>query len=167
MSFFFDYEEFKKYADDISSLASTANNATKDFLMEVANETVDMIKRDTPVDTGLLKQNWVATDYVHYQDLYSIDIFNPIGYASYVEDGWSSTKKGIESRFVPGYWSGGKFIYDPNSKEGMLLKHKEYKGKHMMRINVTKTQYRLNARYKRFINDFIQRNGKGLGDLEE
>jgi hypothetical protein len=37
---------------------------------------------------------------------------------------------GEAARFVPGYWSGDEFIYDPNAKGGMVLKFHWVEGKH-------------------------------------
>jgi len=36
----------------------------------------------------------------------------------------------VESRFVPGYWSGDRFYYVPKMKSGMVLKRKFVEGKH-------------------------------------
>jgi hypothetical protein len=33
-------------------------------------------------------------------------------------------------RFVPGRWSGNRFIYDPSAKSGMMLKQKWIEGRH-------------------------------------
>lgn len=159
--FYFEHEEFEKYIDEMEKLASNVNGAIKDFLTQQANECVERIRTDTPVDTGYLKSNWKVCNYQRYQTLFSIDIENDAPYASFVEDGWSTTAKGVMSRFVPGYWQGNHFVYDPNSKTGMTLKHKEYKGKHMARINVTKTQYHLNSEYKKFMKNFF--DGQYLG----
>ena len=161
--FYFVHDEFEKYIEEMEKLASNVNQAIKEFLMEQANKCVDRIRIDTPVDTGYLKSNWIVTNYQRYKDLYSVDIENDAPYASFVEDGWSTTAKGVTSRFVPGYWLGEHFVYDPNAKTGMTLKHKEYKGKHMARINVIKTQYHLNAEYKKFMQKFFE--GQNLGGL--
>lgn len=47
-----------------------------------------------------------------------------LDYAAYVNNGHWTNPKGIETRFVPGYWSGDRFIYDPKAKGGMVLKQK-------------------------------------------
>ena len=36
----------------------------------------------------------------------------------------------MATRWVPGRWNGDRFIYDPSSKTGMLLKQKWVPGKH-------------------------------------
>ena len=49
-------------------------------------------------------------------------------YATYVHDGHWTNSKGVSQRWVPGYWEGDRFIYDPAAKTGMLLKQKWVKG---------------------------------------
>ena len=51
-------------------------------------------------------------------------------YATFVNDGHWTCEKGVERRFVPGYWENDRFIYDPSSDSGMVLKQQWVKGKH-------------------------------------
>ena len=51
-------------------------------------------------------------------------------YASYVNKGHYLNPKGVNTRFVPGYWKGDRFIYDPGAKTGMMLKQKFIEGSH-------------------------------------
>lgn len=51
-------------------------------------------------------------------------------YATYVNDGHWTCKKGEAMRFVPGYWEGDRFIYSPASHSGMMLKQKWIQGAH-------------------------------------
>ncbi len=39
-------------------------------------------------------------------------------------------KNRLERRFVPGYWSGDRFIYDRDAKSGMVLTQKWIEGRH-------------------------------------
>lgn len=39
-------------------------------------------------------------------------------------------KNGEKARFVPGYWNGNEFIYDPQAKGGMVIKFHWVEGKH-------------------------------------
>lgn len=47
-----------------------------------------------------------------------------VKYARYVNDGHFTTKKGVESRWVPGKWQGDSFEYQKGADTGMLLKRK-------------------------------------------
>ena len=52
----------------------------------------------------------------------TLEVGSSTNYASYVNDGHWTNTKGVEKRFVPGYWEGHRFIYDPSAKGGMVLK---------------------------------------------
>lgn len=96
--------------------------------MEFLDVVQDEIIRTGTVDTRRLlnsfqkgdKDNfWTATD----QGL-TLDIGTNVEYASYVNDGHFTIdpSKGLDRRWVPGYWSGSRFKHDRNSNTGMLLK---------------------------------------------
>lgn len=59
----------------------------------------------------------------------TLEIGTNVEYAKYVNDGHWKNPKGVEQRFVPGYWEGDRFIYDPSSKSGMVLKQDWVPGK--------------------------------------
>lgn len=60
----------------------------------------------------------------------TLEVGTNVEYASYVNDGHWTCKKGEKMRFVPGYWSGNRFIYDYSAKSGMMLKQNWVKGAH-------------------------------------
>jgi hypothetical protein len=60
----------------------------------------------------------------------TIEVGTNIPYANYVNDGHWTNSKGVSSRFVPGYWQGDRFIYDPGANTGMTLRQKWVEGKH-------------------------------------
>lgn len=61
----------------------------------------------------------------------TLEVGTNVDYASYVNDGHWTNTKGVERRWVPGYWEGDRFIYDPAEKNsGMLLKQHWVEGKH-------------------------------------
>lgn len=60
----------------------------------------------------------------------TLEVGTNVEYAGYVEDGHWKNSAGVERRFVPGYWEGDRFIYDPAAKTGMLLKQDWVEGKH-------------------------------------
>ena len=59
-----------------------------------------------------------------------LEVGTSVEYAGYVNDGHWTNPKGVERRFVPGYWEGDRFIYDPAAKGGMMLKQHWVEGKH-------------------------------------
>lgn len=60
----------------------------------------------------------------------TLEVGTNVSYAAYVNDGHWTNKKGQESRFVPGRWSGDRFVYEPGAKTGMILKQKWVEGAH-------------------------------------
>lgn len=60
----------------------------------------------------------------------TLEVGTNIEYAAYVNDGHWTNPKGVERRFVPGVWSGDRFIYQPGAKTGMVLKMKWVEGAH-------------------------------------
>lgn len=60
----------------------------------------------------------------------TIEVGTKVEYASYVNDGHWTNPKGVKTRWVPGYWEGKTFTYDPDAKTGMLLKQKWVEGTH-------------------------------------
>lgn len=59
-----------------------------------------------------------------------LEVGTNLDYAAYVNDGHWTNTKGVERRWVPGYWRGDQFIYDPKAKTGMLLKQHWVEGAH-------------------------------------
>lgn len=60
----------------------------------------------------------------------TLEVGSSVEYAGYVNDGHWLNPKGVARRFVPGYWEGHRFIYDPGADTGMLLKQKWVEGAH-------------------------------------
>ena len=94
----------------------------------------DEILRRKVIDTRLLLASfhkgadnsvWELTD-----GGLTLEVGSTLNYAGYVNDGHWTNPKGVQRRFVPGYWEGDRFIYDPSAKGGMVLKQKWVEGKH-------------------------------------
>ena len=60
----------------------------------------------------------------------TLEVGSSVNYAGYVNDGHWTTRKGVKQRFVPGYWNGDRFIYDPSAEGGMVLKQHWVEGAH-------------------------------------
>lgn len=137
----FDFSEYKAF---ISRLRQAASGDFKkeilkwlermgfDFLRIVQDE----IMRLEVMDTRLLLESFQAGNYENLWELsegdLTLEVGSTVDYAAYVNDGHFTTPAGVESRFVPGYWVGERFIYDPSpeTKGGMILKRKWVEGKH-------------------------------------
>lgn len=60
----------------------------------------------------------------------TLDVGTSLEYARYVNDGHHTTPAGVAERWVPGHWDGGRFVYEPGARTGMLLRRKWIEGKH-------------------------------------
>lgn len=101
-----------------------------DFLNQVRNEII----RKQVVNTRLLLNSFQKGSKgnvwkVSHGGL-TLEVGTNVEYARFVNDGHWTNKQGVSQRWVPGYWSGDRFIYDPSAKTGMLLKQKFVPGKH-------------------------------------
>ena len=133
-----DVSDFRRF---FARLKSAANG---DFRKELANFVEglgneflrvlqDEIIRRQVMDTRLLLASfekggqdgvWLLSD----GDL-SLEVGTNVKYAKWVNDGHKANPGGVASRFIPGKWVGDRFIYDPNAKEGMVLKQQFIRGK--------------------------------------
>ena len=59
----------------------------------------------------------------------TLEVGSNVEYAKFVNDGHWTNPKGVERRFVPGYWVGDRFVYEPGAKTGMVLKQHWVNGK--------------------------------------
>lgn len=59
----------------------------------------------------------------------TLEVGSNVEYAKFVNDGHWTNPKGVERRFVPGHWTGDRFVYDPGAKTGMVLKQHWVRGK--------------------------------------
>ena len=135
----FDFSEFKAFNARLRQAASGdfkrelllfQEALGYDFLRIVQDEII----RLNVMDTRLLLASFQKGEGDNLWELNEGDLTLEVGtnveYASYVNDGHWTNPKGVESRFVPGRWSGGRFIYEPGAKSGMVLKQKWVEGKH-------------------------------------
>ena len=102
--------------------------------VEFLNTIQDEIIRLKVMDTRLLLNSfhkgndnnvWEITD-----GGLTLEVGSSTEYAGFVNNGHWTNPKGVETRFVPGYWKGSHFVYDRNAKGGMVLKQKWVEGKH-------------------------------------
>lgn len=106
------------------------------FLEELGERFLDIIcdeiVRRGAVDTGRLLGSFQkdSSVWVLSQGALTLEIGTDVEYAQFVNDGHWTCPSGEKMRFIHGYWSGGRFIYDANSDTGMMLKQKWVQGVH-------------------------------------
>lgn len=149
-----DYSEFKKLLAGYKEVQKKHETFIRNFLTTMGMRAIAQTKALTPVDTSNLINRWELSQVYRSGDSLYIVLFNPVVYASFVEDGHMQHK-----RWVPGKWSGKKFTYIPNAKTGMMLKNKFIPGHHMARVSIAKVELELPARYDKAFKQFLA----GLG----
>lgn len=134
-----DLDEFREFFKRCRSAArGDFKKECEQYLEAIGNEFLrilqDEIIRRKVMDTRLLlasfhKDNenniWILSD----GDL-SLEVGTSVKYAEYVNDGHWTNPAGVEMRYVPGYWKGDSFVYDPKADTGMVLKQKWVPGAH-------------------------------------
>lgn len=97
--------------------------------------------------------------------LYSIDVYNNLDYAKPLE-------YGFRSHFVPGYWAGHTFVYQPGFPGGMYVGPYNgfVNGHFTLRRAIRRTKQtqdaRLNRKFNAILNQRINGKGDGSGDAE-
>ncbi|MCM64883.1 HK97 gp10 family phage protein [Listeria monocytogenes] len=87
----------------------------------------DEIISSETVDTRRLLNSFSKTGtgnvFIMSSSGMSLEVGTNVNYAWYVNDGHFTLNpnSGKDRRWVPGYWEGDRFTYDPGAKTGMLL----------------------------------------------
>lgn len=135
----FDMSEFRAFFDRMEKAAKGDFRKEFELFLEgIGNEFLrilqDEIGRRKVVDSRQLLASFERGGNGNVWELtdggLTLEVGTNIDYASYVNDGHLTNTKGVERRWVPGYWQGDRFIYDPSAETGMLLKQHWVEGKH-------------------------------------
>lgn len=149
-----DYRQFQDLLDSFKEVQKQHEAFLRKFLTEMGMRALAQTKKLTPVDTGNLRNRWELSQVYRKGDSLYIVLFNPVEYASFVEDGHMQ-----RARFVPGSFLGGKFEYIEGYPMGMVLSNKWIPGHHMARISISKIEREIPKRYEKALKQFM----KGLG----
>ncbi|GLY12217.1 hypothetical protein Bbad01_34330 [Bacillus badius] len=94
-----------------------------DFLALIQDEII----RTETVDTRRLLNSFSRGDSEGVWSInaggLTLEVGTNLTYASYANDGHFQKK-----RFVPGYWRGDRFVYEPGASTGMMLREKWIEG---------------------------------------
>jgi hypothetical protein len=101
-----------------------------DFLQIVQDEIIRRKVMDSRLLLASFSQGDEGNVWEIGMDGLTLQVGTNVKYAQYVNDGHWANPKGVERRFVPGRWEGNRFIYDPNSDTGMVLKQQWIEGAH-------------------------------------
>lgn len=130
--------------DGLDAFAKALDNAANGELKEeysswlgaMGMEFLDLIQdeiiRTGTVDTRRLLNSFNKGDgdgvWEMHEGGLSLLIGTNVNYAAYVNDGHWTNKQGVPVRWVPGYWQGDRFVYDPGANTGMGLKQQWVEG---------------------------------------
>lgn len=133
-----DVTEFKQFFESVRKAArGEFRKELELFLDGVGNEFLrivqDEIVRRKVIDTRLLLASFQKGSGDNVWQIgnggLTLEVGSSLEYAKFANDGHWTNPKGVEQRFVPGYWKGDRFIYDPSAKTGMVLKQHWVEGK--------------------------------------
>lgn len=117
-------DEFRK------ELAVFMEGIADQFLTYVQDEIIARKVTDTRLLLNSFQKSKDGNVYTISDNGMTIEVGTNVEYASCVNQGHWLNRKGVSTRFVPGYWKGDRFIYDPGAKTGMILKQKFIEGSH-------------------------------------
>jgi len=97
-----DYSEFLAFRNKFERLSNEFETFLKQFLIKQALDVLAKTKRNSPVDTGLLRNSWTIGEVVRDGDVLKVTISNPVEYAKYIEYGHMdrSHQKWINGKFM-------------------------------------------------------------------
>lgn len=108
---------------------------------EIAKKLHQMLITNTPVDYGTLQAFWKTDENYSYVveatgSGYEVTLINQAVYALWVNDGHRQRP----GRFIPGYWEGKHFRYDPNANGGMVLKKPWVQGRFFVEKSILQVE---------------------------
>lgn len=141
MKLTWDFQELFDFGDQLKSFGSAFNPHLQNAAKEIAEKLHKMLIQNTPVDFGTLQAFWQTEENYSYvvegkRNGYEVTLYNRAVYATWVNDG----HKQRPGRFIPGYWEGRHFRYDPTCSGGMVLKNSWVKGRFFVEISITQLE---------------------------
>lgn len=100
-----DIRSLEKLRDSLSKSEKLINRVLVDICNEVAGRMFKATVKDTPVDTGWLRENWYIGPIKKVSGGYQVEIINPVEYAVYVEYGHRIVINGVTIG-----WQNGVFM---------------------------------------------------------
>lgn len=116
------FDEFIKYCEKWTdkSLLNDLDKFMKDFVNSEGQEVIAKTKLRTPVDTGALRNAWQTDNYRKEGNSYSIDFYNGMDYASFVEYGT------VERNWK---WKNGAFMLSKSLNDVQNKIHNDFETK--------------------------------------
>jgi hypothetical protein len=148
-----DFKQLERLNDRLQKLSKVDLDA---FYMSAAKDLaarlLSKVKKRTPVVYGTLRNAWAVMPIGKRGDHYTVVVLNNLVYASYVEYGHRQQP----GRFIPGYWEGERFVYDPDAEGGMVLKNSWVKGRFMLTISTQELEVQAPAILEKKLYTFLK-----------
>lgn len=87
MSVTFDVSDLKNFRDELKEFGNQVDGIIIEALEEIVAREMRMVKKNTPVDTGILRKSWKISDITKNGSEFEISLFNNTEYSDYVEFG--------------------------------------------------------------------------------
>lgn len=104
-------------------------------------------QQDNIINTGDYLRNWEIGEPVGSGGRYSVEVHNNLHYAIHLE-------YGTRGHFVPGYWEGNLFVYQPGFPGGTYFPKKP--GHFVLRRAEQRTKTTQEARLKRKVSKYLR-----------
>jgi len=135
-----DFKQFDAFVKNMNRLTEAdLSEFYKEAIKEIALRFLRKVRKYTPSDTGDLRRQWTVGDVVQNGNTYSVEVFNPLEYALYVEKGHRGVaipmskpvKRSTKWRVMhtETHWTEGKFmmeisVEEVNAEVEKLIKNK-------------------------------------------
>ena len=162
-----DFREFQDLLDSFKEVQKQHEAFLRKFLTEMGMRALAQTKKLTPVDTGNLRNRWELSQVYRKGDSLYIVLFNPVEYASFVEDGHMQRRRFLPIQYLEDSPANAKMVASikqryGNDAKGVMLHDKWIPGHHMARISITKIEREIPKRYEKALKQFMK--GLGAGD---
>ena len=126
----------------------------KDAVREISKKLHTMLIRNTPVDFGTLQTFWRTDENYAYtvdqtSNGFMVTLYNRAQYATWVNDGHRQRP----GRFIPGYWEGNHFRYDPTADGGMVLKRSWVQSRFFVEKSIVETEFTMEKYIEKQLNN--------------
>lgn len=133
MGFSFDISQLKGYNQAMIFFQKDFNQFLKNLLIEMAERVIAKTKPRTPVDTGALRNAWQLGEIKGVGKDISVEILNPMEYATEIEYGHRIVRNNMEVGW--------------------------YEGRFMLKISIDEIRKQIPLRYKAEFKKFCIQHG--------
>ena len=159
----FEFEEFKKLVTSMREVDEGFDKFLKQFLLREALNILSETKKRTPVDTGALRSTWQVTKVRVRGTSFSVEVYNTMAYASYIEFGTYDFKSPVPDFINVGKRS-PKVKKTVNSRPYIRKFKKDGKGIKpffMVTVPINKASQQMPRKFQLSFNNYLA--GKGVG----